>query len=503
MGALFVSYLFYGSTASSFWSPENRFFFHWQFSDALAVMLLFTLSSLLLVCLWVLFTHAGRWGRVSAEIIFVCTTAFLMKVNVMEMILHRWAVPSWVNLGVKGVLLLLVVALLFRRSRIFASAKVVVLVASPVVILYFYTLLTATSYRTGASLPERDGQHPEPPPGIVLVVFDEWSYQRTFSNGVVLADYPNIAAAAETAYVFHHAYSPAPMTYDSIPSLINGVAGKSHLVDGSLWMRSGAVDQPVGDYSNMFAIAHHAGYQTVLIGNYLPYESLYGDALDVVHAWNIYKVLGEDVGRVALSLLLDNIRIRAGRLAPPLAVPFNRAKNRYFATMAGQLQALLETHASRPAGRFVFAHHSVPHMPLIFDRTGLALPLSRAASVNIEAYLGNLRYLDTLIGRFLKTADGDRGLWILTSDHSFRFDPEHPGDESVHSPKRHVPLLLHIPGQTARTDIHTPFLLSHLKRLLAELMQTNRPHHDVIKTLHLINHQKDTQDESNDTTGLH
>jgi membrane-anchored protein YejM (alkaline phosphatase superfamily) len=158
-------------------------------------------------------------------------------------------------------------------------------------------------------------------------------------------------------------------------------------------------------------------------------------------------------------------------VAPFFAAAFNRAKNRYFSEMALNIQALIENEASNMNGKFVFVHHSVPHMPLIFDRNGFIGKPERTAPLTVKAYLGNLRYIDTLIGRFLDSNTCDDFVWILTSDHSFRFDPDNKGNESETSPTRHVPLLIHFPGQTARHDVNEVLFLKDLKPLLAELSQ--------------------------------
>lgn len=76
----------------------------------------------------------------------------------------------------------------------------------------------------------------------------------------------------------------------------------------------------------------------------------------------------------------------------------------------------------------------------------------------MDSYLGNLRYMDGVLGRFLDLlrAAGtlDDALIVVTSDHAWRFDPEQRKfdfaveDGLPESWLKHVPLLVKEPGQT-------------------------------------------------------
>jgi len=205
----------------------------------------------------------------------------------------------------------------------------------------------------------------------------------------------------------------------------------------------------------MFVWADRAGYATAMIGNYLPYADIYSDSLDEGRSWDLYKVMGRGILAVATSMLLENMQIRLGAFIPPAERLFFKVKNVYFLKLAERINRIAEEHAADMAGKFVFIHHSVPHMPLIFDKNGLTGDVARRPQLNVDAYLGNLRYTDTLIGRLAAKFDHENTLWVFTSDHSFRFDPEHKGDDSPTSANLHVPLFVHLPGQTARHEIDT------------------------------------------------
>ncbi|HEV8120892.1 MAG TPA: sulfatase-like hydrolase/transferase, partial [Candidatus Polarisedimenticolia bacterium] len=75
-------------------------------------------------------------------------------------------------------------------------------------------------------------------------------------------------------------------------------------------------------------------------------------------------------------------------------------------------------------------------------------------------YHRNVLHLDTVVGRIVdrlrRAGRFDKSLVIMTSDHSWRTDPDIPRTlepERV----RHVPLLIKVPGQNERRTIDAPF----------------------------------------------
>jgi predicted AlkP superfamily pyrophosphatase or phosphodiesterase len=77
-----------------------------------------------------------------------------------------------------------------------------------------------------------------------------------------------------------------------------------------------------------------------------------------------------------------------------------------------------------------------------------------------DDYHLNLRHLDQVMGHIIDTlrAAGrfDEALVIVTSDHSWRYDPSQPNPAPAEL-VRHVPLLIKAPGQGDARTIDAPF----------------------------------------------
>lgn len=107
-------------------------------------------------------------------------------------------------------------------------------------------------------------------------------------------------------------------------------------------------------------------------------------------------------------------------------------------------------------------------MPYIFRREGPKSNLRRYYPYSANNYTDNLRFTDTLMGELLdevdKRVDGQRTMYIFMSDHAFQQDPELLNQ----LPREicRIPLLIHLPGQSERVDIDTPFSTAWLPELL-------------------------------------
>jgi len=123
---------------------------------------------------------------------------------------------------------------------------------------------------------------------------------------------------------------------------------------------------------------------------------------------------------------------------------------------------------------FVIVHFPLPHAPFVYNPDGSYRGPFRGELLEGSAadYERSLRYLDVVIGDFvndLKRAGVyDSALVILTSDHSWRLDP----DSAVRSTPdafRRVPLLVKWPGEGAGV-IDRPFCLSGLREVIARAL---------------------------------
>jgi len=137
--------------------------------------------------------------------------------------------------------------------------------------------------------------------------------------------------------------------------------------------------------------------------------------------------------------------------------------------------------AAPPQRKFVFAHLPVPHAPFIFRPDGSyrgPFPIRSGAGEDIDAdimggtpaeYHDSLQHLDTLVGEIMDAMERagtlDGALLIVTSDHSWRIDPEHAATANTYA-LRHVPLLIKAPGQHRPGTIDAPMEAFNLKPLI-------------------------------------
>jgi arylsulfatase A-like enzyme len=114
-------------------------------------------------------------------------------------------------------------------------------------------------------------------------------------------------------------------------------------------------------------------------------------------------------------------------------------------------RTLTEALASDPASSFIVAHLPLLHPPFIFEADGrYRRPRRGETSRDSIVYRRQLRYTDTVLGEIIEALERsgrfDRSLLILTSDHSWRNEP----DSTLRArPDRlqRVPLLIKWPGQ--------------------------------------------------------
>jgi hypothetical protein len=104
----------------------------------------------------------------------------------------------------------------------------------------------------------------------------------------------------------------------------------------------------------------------------------------------------------------------------------------------------------------------VPHYPYIVNPDGRYRGAHPDAwnDADLAGYTRNLAYADKLLGEFvdaMRRADRfDDALIIVTSDHTWRRDPDRTGEVARDS-ITHVPLVVKLPGQRTAADVHGRF----------------------------------------------
>lgn len=307
---IFLGFLFMRYALAVFLSERNRFYLHWQRSDAWGAILAVVVVGLALYGAYLVVRSFGRPGQVSIELGFVLFSLFFLKVAICEMA----KLTNEFSVVLKGIVVVLFLLSLVRRRQVVRSLQTVCLILSPVFPVVAGQFLAAQTYNVSY---DRDAaiqgqvEMPEEIQGsIFLFLFDQWSYPRSFAGGNVLADFPNIARAAETAVIFHKAYSPAPLTASSIPSMLCGVVGHAQMRDGRHYLDGGGHTVPTRERSNVFLMMKEKGYRTCLYAHYLPWAELLVRGPDRCESRSSYRVFGLGPLRTCGQVLLENTAMR-------------------------------------------------------------------------------------------------------------------------------------------------------------------------------------------------
>jgi membrane-anchored protein YejM (alkaline phosphatase superfamily) len=213
-----------------------------------------------------------------------------------------------------------------------------------------------------------------------------------------------------------------------------------------------------------------------MIGWYHPYELLVGDHVDVVASSNAFHWLGEEPLQIGLQLYGEAARkILERSLLRGLSREALYRKNHAFVHntefVISHARSIIEENR---VGQFAVLHIPVPHFPFCYSAEGQR-PLESEYPLGSEDLAREqLAYTDRLIGELLdglkRLGKYERATIVLTSDHTWRNDPELRHGSARHW--SHVPLLIKFPGQKERIEVDAPFTTSRLERLLDAVRKT-------------------------------
>lgn len=453
---------------ATYLSEMNRFYFHWQRSDAWGAILAVVLVGIGLYAGFLGLRLLGRPGRIAGRLAFVLFSLFFVKVAVCE----TAGLADWMSNVLKGVVVSVSLVALFKRKAIVRLLETVCLIFSPIFPVVAGQLLIAQTYDstfdedTTVEQPIMIGENPKG--SIFLFLFDGWSYTRSVADGHALPDFPSIVRASETAVVFHNAYSPGLFTASSIPSMLCGAVGRAELRGGRHYLDHGGHALPTRERNNMFSVMKAKGYRTCLYALYLPWAELLIRGLDRCESRSYYRIFGLGTWQTCGAILFENLDMRVNRFFPPLEPYKQCVQNRHAVQLQEWTHAQALREVQNASATFAFFHYPVPHAPYVFRRTGPKSNLKKKYRGSVGNYMDNLRFADTLMGGLLDELearpDYQRTMYIFTSDHTFRQDPRLRQQETEELCR--VPLLIHLPGQSERVNIDVPFSTAWLLEIL-------------------------------------
>lgn len=345
-------------------------------------------------------------------------------------------------------------------ERLSRAVAAFFLIFSPAILIFFLqasaykTFLPASAPMTAAPAPAAKG------PRIYLILFDAWSYERTFADGQPRPELPNLRRLAEQSLVLHSAFSPRTLTLESIPRMLSlkpiGIVTQGHMARGDDMSRVMA--------ENLFLLARTFGFASYIVGSHIPYPDWF--RRDVVYASTVshYKPI-EPWPRLLHALWMINrdnpllgltgIQPRLDKIHAEATAGLNHER-----VHAGALEAL----AASPSRSFGFVHYPIPHSPV-------AVPDRAAASVDgpADQYFAMLKLVDSDVARLRRTLE-ESGKWddslvIITTDHSVE------GEDATSICR--IPVFIKMPGQKSRLDSRVPFDTRRLRGVIASALRSD------------------------------
>ncbi len=394
---------------------------------------------------------------------------------------HPISQHGW-KMNVLWVLLVVLVGYSFFRPhrRLVLRGKQLCAILSPVAVVLGVQLMLASTYPSVMTpLPPASASRVAQGPGhaddspVFLFIFDEWSHERTYPEGVVRDDMPHLARLSGRAITFHDARSCGNETQTSIPRLFFENDLPVNYDKGRVGFERDGRIADSREFDSIFKHYSARGYRTFVIGFSLPYRQLLGGQVDVCRSYPLYQApqpgLPAEAGVhavYAMQYWTDPISSRVYRKV------FSRMrylqKVRLHEDMKRDLFRVL---TEQPDNTFAVFHYPLPHAPYLFDENGDFAGLEGIVyKPGDEAgYERNLKALDRLIGEIvsaLERADRfDDALLILTSDHSYRAEPRRKDGRST-DPVNHVPLIVKLPGQSQPLAMEQPYTMNRIALLI-------------------------------------
>ena len=309
------------------------------------------------------------------------------------------------------------------------------------------------------------------PSPVYIFIFDEWSPDRFFSEGQIRAEYAHLAAFAGQAVTFQDALSPGTLTTESMPRFLFQTQLQPFFRDGDVGFTSDGVFKRARDLPSVFSTFSSMGFRTVMIGSYMPYSSWLGDQVDFCRSHSLYPRADDPAERVggecwnAICYWTDPwAQTVIGRYSIWLS---DIDVLRVYERVETDVKAVI----SRPPSRiFAVFHLMLPHKPFIVDPDGSYRgPDPASHQTNLAGYVRNLKRLDVLVGECVQlmrdAGSFDSSLVVLTSDHSWRWDPGRASGE-IKTPRNQVPLLIKLPFQREAVSVSQRVETRELGKLL-------------------------------------
>ena len=470
--ALTAATLLYGGQLRQWTDPRNRFLEHWQRADGVSIVagiallaLAFTVARALLAR-WPLarraadhlFVFALGGGLISTFLTYPDYKSETLYLALIAALAVSWCRPQ------------------FQLPRRIAQGAVIF---SPIAAIMAWQLWSYPEWHT----PPEPPAFPQPARAaspVFVFICDEWSYTRSTEAGELLPLFKNLRAFAAHSTFYERALSPGPRTDVSIPRLLWNRTDDLIITPGQSWWPAAAGRTPTRDVPSLFSDARSRGYNTALLGFYLPYRRMLGGQVDSITSLLEHPKAGTLPGKLRanglrnLGFFHDPFSRKLATRLEQSVLPLSReAFSRHWELINRRLQRdTLGLIAQCPPNTFAVIHLPLPHCPWVFNPDGTYAGPYRGErmSHDVDGYAKHLAYLDAVLGQFIdalrRAGKYDEALIAFTSDHSWRLDSTFGGRLVDGEEVRHVPLLLKLPRQREPVRVAEKFPLTNLRPIL-------------------------------------
>jgi len=363
------------------------------------------------------------------------------------------------------------------KSIVKASYRIIACVLSLSVITSLtLSLFNYYNYRESRPLIiSEKSDHPKTSPNIIIVTFDALAARYTSLYGNRLKTTPNLDKLGQESYVFDHMYASSNWTLPSLASLMTGKYPNHHQINHAM-SNFGAEQRK----DNLPSILKTLGYETAVVWSNLyscPWETNLA-GFDLIFPENVVKKFLVESGlgpttwfnylrresslhKVFLTAV-DLWRYRPDQILTLQRSGYSFARASEFITKATK-PFFLWVHVLPPHAPYLASHKFLYTIlpEKVFDtKDSYNRPLlySQADQPEIDKLL--MRYEETIMdvdhefGKFLAYLEKEdifnNTILIVSSDHGEMFERgfwSH-GGPYLYEPLIHVPLIVHLPGQT-------------------------------------------------------
>jgi len=478
VAALFAGFLIFGRQIASWTHEGNRYFSEWRHEDTLALFADVLVLAALLLAAELIVARLGerlrRAGRPFFVLIFVFGLLAAIPWELLSPGGHAGLIARWAWLVAA---LAAALAWLRPQLRLPRLAANLCLLFSPVVAVVFLQMLAWHDWGSEQSPRFLTGPASRATP-VFLFVFDEWSFQRSTQGGEFRADLPNLRALAAQSMFFRAARSPGHDTEISLPRTLYQTTDEFFTEGVHAGWKHGVGTTPSEVAPSVFARARAHGYRTSMLGFYLPYHRILGNQAEFCRSYRLDPGGRTFAGKM-LQAALRNLRYAPDpvslAVAPHVfAATFSQHWYQLNRNIQDDADSILTDAAPNTLGVF---HWPLPHAPFVFNPDGSYAGPFPATDDYAEGYnrgtpgeyQRQLRYLDAVVGHLMRTLRAahkfDDALLILTSDHSWRREPD-SSLARASARARWVPLLVKLPHQTAGAAVDQEFSTVGLMPLL-------------------------------------